>query len=169
MSVSQLTILQDLPIFSSNPKINESFTPDISPRVWVKPLENYFSKEGIKDDDKKLTILFSLNDTKKGDAIQLLQIYSERKGLTFDQFRTNFLGFYPSMQIEDIQAASKNLLELKLWNATTLCAITNLENATRAVVDAYLNNEALTNKEVNKETTLKIGTATAVTAATMSM
>ena len=57
---------------------------------------------------------------------------------------------------------------MKLGNDTTLCAITNLENATRAVVDAYLNNEALTDKEFNKETTLKLGTATAATAATTS-
>ena len=64
---------------------------------------------------------------------------------------SEFLSYYPSFKIEEFQSAAQSLLNTKVTNDTTLCAMTNLENATRAVVEAYLKNVTLTKGEFGLE------------------
>ena len=66
MSLTQITVLQDIPKFTGNPKIGEpKFVPEIDARTFLRTLENHFSNEGITSDEKKLQIFFSLIDKKK--------------------------------------------------------------------------------------------------------
>ena len=151
MAVSQLTVLQDLPLFSGNPKNNERFTSDIDVRTFMRAVENHINRQGITTDEKKLQLFFSFIDKKKGDTIQLITCYTGRKSVKWDNFKSEFLSYYPSFKIEEFQSAAQALLNINVADETTLCAMTNLENATRAVVEAYLQNESLTRREFGLE------------------
>ena len=151
MAVSQLTVLQDLPLFSGNARSNKDFTPDIDASTFMRAVENHKNQQGITSDEKKLQLFFSLIDKKRGDAIQLITCYTKRKGIKWCEFRQEFLSYYPSFKIEEFQSAAQSLLNTSLTNDTTLCAMTNLENATRAVVEAYLKNESLIKGEFGLE------------------
>jgi len=174
MAFNQLTVLNDLPRFTGNPKPGEpSFKMEIDARTFMRTVENYFASQSIVSDERKLHVLFSLIDKKKGDAIRLLTCYAG-KAVTFEEVKTQFLNMYPSFKATEYQHAAKALLETNISHNNVFCAMTSLENTSRAAAEAYLNHEALTKGDFDIKTKLNAraqtvavpSTSTAATAAT---
>ena len=77
MALNQLTILQDMPLFQGNARKNEPrFKPEVDARTFLRSVEIYFEQHDITCDKKKMQVVFSLIDKKRGDAIKLLTCYA---------------------------------------------------------------------------------------------
>ena len=129
------------------------FKPDLDARTFLRTLENHFTQHGITSDEKKIHIMFSLIDKKKGNAIRLLTCYAGKK-VPFSEIREVFLGMYPAFKITDFRHAAKSYLETKLTTEDMFCGMTTLENASRAAAEAYLNHEPLTRGDFGVNTVL---------------
>lgn len=139
-----ITILSDMPKFAGNPRAGErSFVPEIDPRTFLRSIENYFMQHNITNNDKKLSILFSLIDKSKGDALNFINCYIGKK-IPFNEIRTDFLNMYPSFKFTDFKHAAQALLATKLIKQDMFVSMTNLEMSSGAAAEAYVNNEALT-------------------------
>jgi len=155
MAFNQLTVLNDLPRFTGNPRPGEpSFKMEIDARTFMRTVENYFASHSVSSDERKLNILFSLIDKKKGDAIRLLTCYAG-KAVAFEEVKTQFLNMYPSFKATEFQHAAKAMLETNLKLNNVFCGMTSLENTSRAAAEAYLNHEALTKGNFNIKTVLQ--------------
>lgn len=154
MTMNQITVLHDMPRFTGNPKPGEpAFKSEIDARTFMRTVENYYLQNGVTDDAKKLHILFSLIDKKKGDAIRFLTCYAG-KTVPFSQVREQFLSMYPSFRVTDFPHAAKSLLETSLTPANMFCGMTALENASRAATEAYLTHQELTRGDFDMDTLL---------------
>lgn len=154
MAINQLTVLQDLPKFTGNPKEGDPpFTSDIDARTFLRTIENHFLQNDITANERKLQILFSLIDKKKGDAIKLLTCYAGKR-VSFDEVKAEFLNMYPSFKVTEFRHAAQALLGTKLRQENMFCGMTALENASRAVAEAYLKNDALTHGDFGERTIL---------------
>ena len=154
MSLEQLTILHDMPKFTGNPKPGEPhFKSEIDARTFMRTVENYFQQHNVLLDEKKLHILFSLIDKKRGDAIRFLTCYAG-KVIPFHKVKEQFLNMYPSFKVTDFQHAAKTLLDTKLTANHMFCGMTALENTSRAAAEAYLSHTALTRSEFDGSSTV---------------
>ena len=90
-----------MPLFQGNPRADEPrFVPDIDARTFPRTVEIHYNQHNITSDEKKLQVVFSLIDKRKGDAIKLLTCYVGKK-ISFAQFRSEFLAIYPEFTIDD--------------------------------------------------------------------
>ena len=152
MAINNLTVLQDLPKFTGDPKDGEPhFVPDIDARTFMRAVENHFLHHNITADDKKIQLMYSLIDKKKGDAVQFLSCYVGEP-VTFNEVKIEFLNMYPSFTVTEFRHAAQALLHTNFKTKKAFCAMTALQNNTRAVVEAYLRNEALTEGEFGEGT-----------------
>ena len=91
MALNQLTVLIEMPRFTGNPKPGETaFKPDIDARTFMRTVENYYSQNNVTSDEKKLHILFSLIDKKRGDAIRFLTCYAGHGTYPSPKLRSSF-------------------------------------------------------------------------------
>ena len=74
--------------------------------------------------------------------------------MPFAQVREQFLSMYPSFRTTDFPHAAKSLLETSLTPTNMFCGMTALENASRAVTEAYLTHTALTHGDFGMDTLL---------------
>ena len=156
MALNQLTILQDMPLFQGHPRRDEPrFKPDVDARTFLRSVEVYFEQHDITDDKKKMQIVFSLIDKKRGDAIKLLTCYAGKK-ITFEEFKQQLLSIYPVFRLDEFKHAAQALLATKLEATDMFCSMTSLETASRAV--AYLNSEKLTRNEFNVNSNIELAT-----------
>lgn len=143
-SLAQFTVLQDLPIFSGNPREGEpSFKNEINVRDFLRATENYFLNNNITDNQKKLSILFSLIDKRRGDAMRLVASFAG-KTPKFEKVRQIFLDMYPSVDVTNFRNAAIALMSTNLTERYIFCSMTALEAQSQAVTEAYLNNHTLT-------------------------
>ncbi len=154
--LNQLTVLSDLPKFTGNPKEGEPyFKSELDARTFLRTLENHFSQHGITSNSKQIQIMFSLIDKKKGDAVRLLTCYAGRTSVPFEDIKNDFLNMYPSFQVTEFRHAAQALLgTTKLAQNNMFCAMTALENASRAVSEAYLKTDAINKGDFNDRTLL---------------
>jgi len=144
MALNTITILSDMPKFAGSPREGEPrFKQDLDPRTFLRSVENYFENNNVTSDDRKIQIFFSLIDKSKGNAIDLLTCYAG-KAVPFERIKKDFLLMYPSFQLTDFRHAARTMLALKITNGNIFCNMIKLENATRAVAEAYVRNTALT-------------------------
>ena len=67
-TLTQFTVLQDLPIFTGNPREGEPyFQNEIGIKNFLRAVENYYVNNNITSNTKKLSILYSLIDKKRGE------------------------------------------------------------------------------------------------------
>ena len=152
MSINNITVLSSLPKFTGNPKKGEPyFESDIDARTFLRAVESHFDLHNIDGDQQKIRTLFSLIDTKRGNAIRLVQAYSG-KAVTFEQVKRTFIKMYPSIKITELREASKNLLDTRIDDQDIFCSMTSLETATRAVAEAYLRTDKLTQGAIGEKT-----------------
>ena len=150
-SLTQFTVLQDLPIFTGNPREGEPyFQSEIGIRNFLRAIENYFVHNNIVNDTKKLSVLYSLINKTKGDARQLVSSFAG-KTPTFDQVKHVFLTMYPAQDVTDFRSASIALLDLKINPRYIFYGMTSFEAKAQAVAEAYINNAALSNGRFNEE------------------
>ena len=148
-ALTQFTVLQDLPIFTGNPREGEPyFQSEIAVRNFLRAVENYFTNNSIVNNAKKLSVLYSLIDKKRGDAQRLVSSYAG-KTPTFEEVKRVFLDMYPSPDVTDFRSASKALLDLKINEKFIFCGMTALEAKAQAVAEAYINNAALSSGRFN--------------------
>ena len=156
MGTQELTILSELPNFTGNPRPGESFTNEIDARTFMRSLETYFKIKDTTDDSRKIQIMFSKIDKKRGNAIQFVNSMLGRDGVSFEKVKENFLLMYPNLKVSEIRQASKNLLDTKLKEDDIFGGMTALETATRAVAEAYLRNSDLTSNKYDDKSELWI-------------
>ena len=61
------TILTDLPKFTGDARADEAdFKSELDARTFLRSVENYFQVHGVTTDQRKIQILFSMIDKKKG-------------------------------------------------------------------------------------------------------
>ena len=160
MALQTLMVLQDLPKFAGNPKQGDvPFKSEIDARTFLRSVENYFLQNQITTDEKKLQVLFSLIDKKRGDAIRLITCYAG-KNVPFEEVKAEFLSMYPSFKVTEFKHAAQTLLDTNLSAQNMFCGMTSLEIASRAAAEAYLNYEPLTKGKFGHNT--KLSNATAV-------
>jgi hypothetical protein len=158
MALNQLTVLNEMPRFTGNPKPGEVvFKPDIDARTFMRTVENYYSQNNVTSDEKKLHILFSLMDKKRGDAIRFLTCYAGRN-IPFAKVKEQFLMMYPSFKVDDFPHAAKSLLDTQLTPSTMFCGITTLENTSRAAAEAYLSHQPLTKNDFDQHSLIAVTT-----------
>ena len=153
-NVNQVSVLNDLPLFTGNPRTEEKqFTPDIDARTFMRSLENYFLQHNIKSDQRKLQIFSSCIDKRRGDAKRLLSSYVGN-GKPWQSIKKNFLRMYPCIENDQLQEASNKLTNVKIELDNMFMSITQLEEATRHVTEAYLKNEAINKGDFDYYTAL---------------
>lgn len=142
-ALTQFTVLQDLPIFTGNPREGEPyFRNEIHIKDFMRAIENYIAHNDIRDDSKKLSILYSLVDKRRGDAQRLVASFAG-KVTSFEDVKQVFLDMYPSPEITNFSNAAKALLDLKITERFVFCAMTSVEAKAQAVTEAYINNTDL--------------------------
>ena len=152
MALHQVTVLQDLPLFTGNPKPGDApFKPELDARTFLRSVENYFLQHQITNNERKLQILFSLIDKKRGDAIRLITCYAG-KNVPFEAVKAEFLSMYHSFAVTEFRHAAQTLLDTKLTMGNMFCGMTSLELATRAVAEAYLSHKPLTRSHFGERT-----------------
>ena len=135
---TQITVLNDLPRFAGRPKLGEaSFKNDVDVRTFLRTVENYFVANGIASNVRKIQIVYSLIDKKKGTALSIVGCYVLRK-VSFERFKWEFLGYFPSLKVTEIKHAAQALTNIKLPAENMTCDITAMEALSIATVDTYL-------------------------------
>ncbi len=163
-TVQQITVLTNIPQFTGNPRPGEpSFKPDIDARTFLRTLENHFRQHNITSDVKKIQILFSHIDKQRGDAINFITCYAGQP-VTFDEVKDDLLGMYPSFSATEFKHAARVFLNTKLTDKNIFCAMTALENSSKAVAESYLNHELITEGKFNANSTVNAMTPTQVVA-----
>jgi hypothetical protein len=111
MEVNQLTVLNDLPKFSGNPRRGEKQGDGgLDVKVFFRTLENYFNRKNITSDSKKIMVMYALIDQHKGDARDLISCYSGKK-VTFKEVENEFLSMYPNFSTTEFRHAARTILE----------------------------------------------------------
>ena len=155
---NNILLLQNLPRFRGNLRSHEtdSITPSINVRTFFRSIENYFDNNNIIDNEQRIRILFEMIDKTSGDAIDLVNCYAGRN-VIYEEVRENFLQMYPEFRRTEFRHAAFNLLNLKIAEPSFFCGMTRLENATRAIAEAYINRECMSDLSINLETNLNLG------------
>jgi hypothetical protein len=152
MAVNHLTVLNGLPKFSGNPKKGEMRDQGgINVKTFFRSLENYFNREGVTSNSKKLEIMYALIDTEKGDAIDLMACYSGKK-VSFKEVETEFLSMYPNFTTTEFRHAARTILDAKVTEPSIFSGMTKLETQSLAVVEAYVNNSTMAEAGIQIET-----------------
>ena len=145
MAVRNFTILSDLPKFTGDPRKDEApFKSELDARTFLRSIENYCQINNITEDQKKIQILFSQIDKKRGNAIRLVTCYAGGN-VTFEQVKKDILGMYPQLKVTEMREATKNFLKTTLDDRDMFCSMTSLEIAAKAVAEAYVKSDELTN------------------------
>ena len=153
---TQITVLNDLPRFAGRPKPGEApFKNEVDARTFLRTVENFFIANGITSDERKIQIVYSLIDKKKGTALSIVSCYVSRK-VSFERFKKEFLGYFPSLRITEFKHAAEALTQIKLPTENMTCDITNMEALSRATVETYLKNQKLTNNKFNELSELPV-------------
>ena len=156
MATNTLTVLSGLPAFTGNPRPGEpKFTPDLDARTFLRTVENYFLHNNITSDEKKLSVLFSLIDKKKGDGIRLVTCYAGKK-VPFSEVKADFLDMYPMFRQSEFRSAAQALLDTKINDRDSFVSMTVLENSSRSVAESFLSNMELTKGEFGLDTMIDV-------------
>ena len=76
---SQITVQNRLPSFAGHPRPGEAkFKSDVNVRTFLRTVENYFWQHAITSDERKMQIVYSLVDKKKGTALNIVNCYVEK-------------------------------------------------------------------------------------------
>ena len=131
---AQVTVLNYLPRFAGHPKPGEApFKNEVEARTFLRTVENYFVANGITSDERKIQIVYSLIDKKKGTALSIVGCYVSRK-VPFERFKKEFLGYFPSLKVTEFKHAAQALTNIKLPAENMTCDITAMEALSRAGV-----------------------------------
>ena len=132
---TQITVLNDLPSFAGRPKPGEApFKNEVDARTFLRTVENYFVANGITSDERKIQIVYSLIDKKKGTALSIVGCYVSRK-VPFERFKREFLGYFPSLKATEFNHAAQASTNIKLPAESMTCDMTNMEAFSRATVE----------------------------------
>lgn len=155
---THLTIINDLPQFRGNPRANEvsTFAPGVDVRTFFRSLEGYFIHNNIVTDEAKIRILFQQIDKSSGDAIQLVNCYAGKE-TSFKNISEDFMRCYPSFAKSDFRHAAREIMKCDVTNPSFFCGVTQLENQTRALVEAYLSSEAMSRDNVTMDSEVVVG------------
>ena len=76
---SQIAVLNDFLSLAGHPRPREAkFKSDVDVRTFLQTPENYFLQHGITSDERKMQIVYSLVDKKKGTALNIVNCYLEK-------------------------------------------------------------------------------------------
>lgn len=155
---NNVLLLQNLPRFRGNLRSHEvdSPTPSLNVRTFFRSIENYFENNRIVGNDQKIRILFEQIDKTSGDAIDLVNCYAGRS-VSYEDVREDFLQMYPEFRRTEFRHAAFNLMNLKVNETSLFCGMTRLENATRAITEAYLNRESMRNLPMDIDSSVDLG------------
>ena len=152
---SNFMLLQNLPRFRGNLRSHEhnltNVTPYLDVRSFLRALENHFESEGIQNDDQKLRILFAQVDKTVGDAADFINCYAGRI-LSFKDISEELLMCYPEFRKSEFKHAACSVNKIKLNEPNFFLSMTKLENESRALAEAYLNNEKMSELPLNTDT-----------------
>ena len=153
-ATTNLTVLTDLPKFSGNPRSDEApFKSDLDARTFLRALDSYFECHHIDNDQKKMHILFSQIDKKKGNAVNFVTSYVNKK-VPFKEVKEVFLMMYPQTS-KDLRQGAQKLLETKIDEQDMFCGMTQLEATALSVAEAYLGNTGITKGKFDADTVIK--------------
>ena len=154
-TTSILTVLDGLPTFSGYPRECDAyFKPEVDAKTFIEALENYFIQNNIRDDKKKITILFGMVDKTKGDAVQVITALAEDNLVKFKDVKEEILEMYPTAMHTELRYAAQELLATDLTKGPFNEKMTSLTRLTRAVTHAYVNNTKLTKDQFNGESVI---------------
>ena len=141
--VQELIVMADLPKFAGDPKSGEPyFKPDVDSRTFMRSLENYFATHDIRDDNKKIQILFSLVDKKRGDAKDFVTSYADEP-ISWARLKRHFLRIYPGLS-QEITETTPRLMESKLDEPDMRSGMLKLGIYIRAITETYLEDNNIT-------------------------
>ena len=121
----------------------------------MRTVENCFIANGITSDERKIQIVYSLIDKKKGTSLSIVGCYVSRKVL-FQRFKKEFLGYFLSLKVTEFKHATEALTNIKLSAENMTCDITNMKALSRATVETYLRNQALTKNKFDESSELPV-------------
>ena len=135
---THITVLNDLPRFAGRSKPGEApCKNEMDARTFLRTVENCFVANGITSDERKIQIVYSLIDKKKGTALNIVGCYVSRKVL-FERFKRELLRYFVSLKVTEFKHAAQALTNIKLPAENMTCDITAMEALSRATVETYL-------------------------------
>ena len=161
MALQKVSIISELPFFTGNRRHNETaFTPSIDARTFLRTLEAHFVSSNIVSDDQKRSIFFSHIDKTRGDAAFFFNCYAgkPKAEATWEDVKRDFLTIYPAFGVTDLRQAAKMFMETLLTEKNIFCDMTQLETTARAVAEAYLSSELITEGEFDAQTRIPLKT-----------
>ena len=124
-------------------------------RMRWKPVHSYEASKIISSPTASRRMNEKLIDKKKGTALSIVGCYVSRK-VPFDCFKKEFLGYFPSLKVTEFKHAAQALTNIKLPAENIPCNITAMKALSRATVETYLRNWALTKGKFNEQSELPV-------------
>ena len=150
-SQSSITVLNELPMFTGNPKPGETpFKNELDARTFLRSVETYFHTHNITDNDQKVAILFNRVEKVRGDAIKLVTSFSG-KNPEFSEVKDIFLAMYPT-SICSFQDAVKAYFGTTIDPKWAFNSMTGVESISQAVAENYICENYLTHGEFDEGT-----------------
>ena len=136
-----LVWLGEIPKFRGNLEAHETASTKghLDVRVFLRALENHFSRKNITTDKEKLEILFARIDKTVGNAVRIIDSYAGLPDITFEKVKKNLLKIYPQFNTTELPQASYGFSQLRVDKPCIFSGIHKVEVSARAVVDAFVN------------------------------
>ena len=152
MAHRQLTVIDDLPKFTGNPRMGEDLgTRGVDIKNFLRSLDCHIETNRITDNGAKIRLLNSQIDPHRGDAMALMACYAGRN-VTYESICEDFISCYPNFEVSDFKVAARSILSNNLKNPEH--DLTRLENQSRAVVDAYLGRDEMRHLRIGAHSVL---------------
>ena len=133
-----------LPRFKGLLKEHEKGKVDPGPDVrhFLRTIDLYLLQNNITQNAQKVRLLLNQIHKSEGTAANFLQCYAGRQ-YTYDRIKEDLINLFPSFDRTLFKVGARGVLDIRLQQSELGLTMSQLESASRAAVEAYLEKPVL--------------------------